>query len=168
MEKFIAIRRSKDLKAVRYLIVDDSIFSRKTLSRMIEAFGGQVAAEASDGLTAITEYDRIKPDVVLLDITMPQMGGIEAVEKIVQQNPEARIVMVSAVGYRENIVAALQRGARHFLQNPVKPQALYEAIRYVLGDDGALATEDLQEQSYGEAEKPLSEPSLMAPFRNVW
>ncbi len=156
MEKFAAIKRSRDLKPVRYLIVDDSVFARKNLRRMIETFGGQVVAEANDGLTAITEYNRIKPDVVLMDITMPQMGGIEAVENIVQQNPGARIVMVSAVGYRENIVAALQNGARHFVQKPVKPQALYEAIRYVLGDDGAPAAEDIQEQSYGECGESTS------------
>src|SRR6266496_3658104 len=88
------------------------------------------------GQTAITEYERIKPDIVLMDITRPQMEGIEAAEKIVQQNPDARIVMVSSVGYQENIVAALQRGARHFVQKPVKPEVLYEVIKYVLGEDG--------------------------------
>jgi len=90
-------------------------------------------------LTAISEFDRTHPDVVLMDITMPQMEGIEAAERIVQQHPEARIVMVSSVGYQENIVAALQRGARHFVQKPVKPEVLYEVIKYVLGDDGAVA-----------------------------
>src|SRR5439155_1670240 len=83
---------------------------------------------------AITEYDRTNPDIVLMDITMPQMEGIEAAEKIVRQHPEARIVMVSSVGYQENIVAALQRGARHFVQKPVKPEVLYEVIKYVLGE----------------------------------
>src|SRR6266852_8691024 len=135
MEKFAAIKRSRDLKPVRYLIVDDSVFARKNLRRMIETFGGQVVAEANDGLTAITEYNRIKPDVVLMDITMPQMEGIEAVERIVRQHPDARIVMVSSVGYQENILAALQKGAKHFVQKPVKPEVLYEILRYVLGDD---------------------------------
>ena len=100
---------------------------------------GQVAAEAGDGLTAISEFDRTHPDIVLMDITMPQMEGIEAAEKIVQKHPEARIVMVSSVGYQENIVAALQRGARHFVQKPVKPEVLYEVIKYVLGEDGVVA-----------------------------
>jgi len=70
-----------------------------------------------------------------MDITMPQMEGIEAAEKIVRQHPEARIVMVSSVGYQENIVAALQRGARHFVQKPVKAEVLYEVIKYVMGED---------------------------------
>jgi two-component system, chemotaxis family, chemotaxis protein CheY len=139
MEQFAAVKRSKDGQPVRYLIVDDSVFARKNLARMVESFGGLLAGEAGDGLTAITEYDRTKPDLVLMDITMPQMEGIEAAERIVQSHPDARIVMVSSVGYQENIVAALQRGARHFVQKPVKPEVLYEVIKYVLGEDAVVA-----------------------------
>ena len=139
MEQFGAVKRSKDGQPIRYLIVDDSVFARKNLARMIESFGGLLAGEAGDGLTAITEYDRTKPDIVLMDITMPQMEGIEAAERIVQSHPDARIVMVSSVGYQENIVAALQRGARHFVQKPVKPEVLYEVIKYVLGEDAIVA-----------------------------
>ena len=73
--------------------------------------------------------------MVLMDITMPQMEGIEAAERIVRQHPDARIVMVSSVGYQENVVAALQKGARHFVQKPVKPEVLYEVIQYVMGDE---------------------------------
>ena len=135
MEQFAAVKRKQDGQPVRYLVVDDSVFARKNLTRMIESFGGQLAGEAGDGVTAIVEYDRTKPDIVLMDITMPQMEGIEAAEKIVQKHPEARVVMVSSVGYQENIVAALQRGARHFVQKPVKAEVLYEVIRYVLGDE---------------------------------
>lgn len=138
MKQFEALTR-KDSQPVRYLIVDDSVFARKSLAKMIESFGGRLAGEAGDGCTAITEYARTKPDIVLMDITMPQMEGIEAAEKIVQAHPEARVVMVSSVGYQENIVAALQRGARHFVQKPVKPEVLYEVIKYVLGEDGAVA-----------------------------
>lgn len=139
MEQFAPVKRSKDGQAVRYLIVDDSVFARKNLGRIIEGFGGEVAGEAGDGLTAISEYERTHPDIVLMDITMPQMEGIEAAEKIVQKDANARIVMVSSVGYQENIVAALQRGARHFVQKPVKAEVLYEVIKYVLGEDGAVA-----------------------------
>jgi two-component system chemotaxis response regulator CheY len=139
MEQFAPVKRSKDGQAVRYLIVDDSVFARKNLARMVESFGGQVAAEAADGTTALSEFDRTNPDLVLMDITMPQMEGIEAAEKIVQRHPEARVVMVSSVGYQENIVAALQRGARHFVQKPVKPEVLYEVIKYVLGEDATTA-----------------------------
>jgi two-component system, chemotaxis family, chemotaxis protein CheY len=137
MEQFSALLR-KDSQTVRYLIVDDSVFARKNLAKMVQAFGGDVAGEAGDGLTAIAEYNRLKPDVVLMDITMPQMEGIEAVERIVRLHPEARIVMVSSVGYQENILAALQKGAKHFVQKPVKPDVLYEILRYVLNDEGAV------------------------------
>jgi len=139
MEQFAAVKRTQDGQPVRYLVVDDSVFARKNLARMIESFGGQLAGEAGDGVTAISEYDRTRPDIVLMDITMPQMEGIEAAEKIVQKHPDARVVMVSSVGYQENIVAALQRGARHFVQKPVKPEVLYEVIKYVMGDDGTVA-----------------------------
>jgi two-component system, chemotaxis family, chemotaxis protein CheY len=135
MEQFAALVRSKDNKAVRYLVVDDSIFARKNIAKMIESFGGEVVGEAGDGCTAITEYERLHPDLVLMDITMPQMEGIEAAERIVRQHADARVVMVSSVGYQENIVAALQKGARHFVQKPVKAEVLYEVIRYVMGED---------------------------------
>jgi two-component system, chemotaxis family, chemotaxis protein CheY len=138
MPQFAALLR-KDNQPVRYLVVDDSVFARKNIIKMVQLFGGEVAGEAGDGLTAIAEYSRTKPDVVLMDITMPQMEGIEAVERIVRQNPEARIVMVSSVGYQENILAALQKGAKHFVQKPVKPEVLYEILRYVLSDDPSLA-----------------------------
>lgn len=135
MEQFTALHRSKDGQPIRYLVVDDSVFARKNLSKMVESFGGKVAGEAGDGCTAITEYERTNPDIVLMDITMPQMEGIEAAEQIVRQHPQARVVMVSSVGYQENIVAALQKGAKHFVQKPVKPELLYEVIRYVMGED---------------------------------
>jgi two-component system chemotaxis response regulator CheY len=138
MPQFAALF-SKDNKPVRYLVVDDSVFARKNLIKMIEMFGGEVAGEAGDGLTAIAEFNRTKPDIVLMDITMPQMEGIEAVERIVRQHSDARIVMVSSVGYQENILAALQKGAKHFVQKPVKPEVLYEILRYVLSDDPSAA-----------------------------
>jgi len=135
MKPFEPLARKRDGQPVRFLIVDDSVFARKSITKMVETFGGQVAGEAGDGLTAITEYGRTNPDIVLMDITMPQMEGIEAVERIVRDHPEARVIMVSSVGYQDNILAALQKGARHFVQKPVKPDSLYEIIRYVLADD---------------------------------
>lgn len=138
MEQFARVLR-KDGQPLRYLVVDDSVFARKNLSRMIESFGGQVAGEAGDGKAAIAEYDRLHPDLVFMDITMPEMEGIEAAERIVRQHPEARVIMVSSVGYQENIVAALQRGARHFVQKPVKAEVLYEVIKYVMGEECVVA-----------------------------
>lgn len=141
MEQFAALLRTKDKQPIRYLVVDDSIFARKNLARMLESFGGRLAGEAGDGCTAITEYSRTLPDMVLMDIIMPQMEGIEAAEKILRLHPQARVVMVSSVGYQENIIAALQKGARHFVQKPVKPEILYDVVKYVMGEDATTAVE---------------------------
>ena len=135
MEIFSALLRSTDMQPLRFLVVDDSVFARKNVSRMVESFGGRVVAEAGDGSTAIKEYGRTQPDIVLMDIVMPCMEGIEAAEKIMRQHPDARIVMVSSVGYQENIVTALQKGAKHFVQKPVKPELLYDVVKYVMGSD---------------------------------
>ena len=145
MDQFPAVSR-KDGSPIRFLIVDDSVFARKNVTKMVESFGGQIAGEAGDGCTAITEYERAVPDIVLMDITMPQMEGIEAAERIIRSHPDARVVMVSSVGYQENIVAALQKGARHFVQKPVKAEILYEVIKYVMGDDAVVATVAAQER----------------------
>jgi two-component system chemotaxis response regulator CheY len=139
MDQFAALLRASDKRPVRYLVVDDSVFARKNLARMIESFGGELAGEAGDGSTAIAEYARTRPDIVFMDITMPHMEGIEATERIVNQHPDARIVMISSVGFQENIVAALQKGAKHFVQKPVRPEALYEVVKYVLGEQVCAA-----------------------------
>ena len=139
MGQFPALTRSKDGQPITYLVVDDSVFARKNVSKMVEQFGGTVVAEAGDGCTGIAEYERTQPDIVLMDITMPQMEGIEAADRIIRQHPQARVVMVSSVGYQENIVAALQKGAKHFVQKPVKAEILYEVIKYVMGSEASVA-----------------------------
>jgi two-component system, chemotaxis family, chemotaxis protein CheY len=126
---------SGDQPKIRFLVVDDSVFARKNICKMVESFGGEIAGEAGDGIAAIASYKDTHPDIVLMDITMPKMEGIEAVEHIVRDHPTACIVMVSSVGYQDNILSALQKGARHFVQKPVKPEAFYEIIRYVLSEN---------------------------------
>src|SRR5258708_22481412 len=138
MPQFAALLR-KDNQPVRYLVVDDSVFARKNIIKMIEMFGGEVAGEAGDGLTAIAEFNRTKPDIVLMDIPMPQMEGIEAVERIVRQHSDARIVMVSSVGYQENILAALQTGAKHFVQKPDRAVGLYQNLGYGLSHESGAS-----------------------------
>ncbi len=139
MDKLPDLLRKSDMQPLRYLVVDDSVFARKNLARIVESFGGQVTGEAGDGCTAITEYSRSEPDLVLMDIIMPRMEGIEAAERIVAMHPKARIIMVSSVGYQENIVAALQKGAKHFVQKPVKPELLYDVVKYVMGAEATVA-----------------------------
>jgi two-component system chemotaxis response regulator CheY len=132
MEEFATSTQQNDRLPIRFLIVDDSVFARENLRRIVESFGGQLAGQAENGAAAIAEYELVRPDVVLMDITMPVMDGMAAVKEIVHRNPEARVIMVSSVGYQENITAALQWGARHFVQKPVKAQVLYQVVKYVL------------------------------------
>jgi two-component system, chemotaxis family, chemotaxis protein CheY len=131
---FAPLLRSKDQQPFRFLIVDDSAFARRNLARIVESFGGKIVAEAADGSAAVQQYAQHHPDVVLMDVTMPQMRGIEAVELIMKKDVKACIIMVSSVGSQDNVVLALQKGARHFVQKPVKPEVLYEVLRYVLGE----------------------------------
>ena len=132
MQGFETLVRRIDGQPVRYLVVDDSIFARKNLQRILAMFGGEVVGEAADGRQAIEAYNRLKPDMVLMDVTMPDMEGIEAAERITNHDPLARIVMVSSVGYQENISESLRKGALYFVQKPPKPEALYDVIRRVL------------------------------------
>jgi len=138
MQGFDALVRKEDGQPVRYLVVDDSVFARKNLQRILSLFGGQVVGEAGDGRAAIEEYNRLKPDMVLMDVTMPDMEGIEAAEQITNHDPQARIVMVSSVGYQENISESLRKGALYFVQKPPKPEVLYEVIKRVLGENGTI------------------------------
>ena len=134
MQGFEHLVRKQDGQSVRYLVVDDSMFARKNLQRILAMFGGEVAGEAGDGRAAIEAYEQIRPDLVLMDVTMPDMEGIEAAERIINLHPEARIVMVSSVGYQENVSESLRKGALFFVQKPPKLELLYEVIKRVLGD----------------------------------
>src|SRR5204863_4728134 len=126
MEQFSALFRSKDKQPVSYLIVDDSVFARKNLSKIVEGFGGKVAGEAGDGMTAIAEYDRVHPDLVLMDITMPQMEGIEPPKRFGPSHPRPRIILFFSVGNRETILPACQKGGGLLLQKPVRPEVYSE------------------------------------------
>ena len=120
------------------MVVDDAAFMRLRACKVLQDNGHEVV-QAENGLDAVRQYEEHRPDAVLMDITMPEMEGIEAAELIVRQHAEARVIMVSSVGYQENIVAALQRGARHFVQKPVKAEVLYEVIKYVMGEECVVA-----------------------------
>lgn len=139
MQAFEYLVRKKDGQPLQYLIVDDSIFARRNLQRIIAMFGGVMVGEASDGRAAVAAYGRLLPDLVLMDVTMPDMEGIEAAEHIINQHPEARIVMVSSVGYQDNVAEALRKGVLYFVQKPPKPEILYNVIKSVMGEDAIAA-----------------------------
>lgn len=133
MQAFESLARKTDGQPLRYLIVDDSVFARKNLQRIVSMFGGEIVGEAGDGRAAIEAYSRLLPDLVLMDVTMPDMEGIEAAEHIINQHPDAKIVMVSSVGYQDNVSEALRKGALYFVQKPPKPELLYDVIKTVMG-----------------------------------
>jgi two-component system, chemotaxis family, chemotaxis protein CheY len=142
MQGFENLVRKQDGQPFRCLVVDDSVFARKNLQRILAMFGAQVAGEAGDGRAAIEAYNRLLPDLVLMDVTMPDMEGIQAAEQIINQHPQARVVMVSSVGYQENVSEALRKGALFFVQKPPKPELLYKVIKRVLGDDAIVTTDE--------------------------
>lgn len=139
MQENESVMRNRDGHPVRYLVVDDSVFARKNLGRMLQTIGGEVVGEACHGLEAIEQYDRLRPDIVFMDVTMPEMEGIEAAGLIVRDHPGARIVMVASVGDDENVSEALRKGVRHFLQKPTNPERLSEVIHRLLGEDATPA-----------------------------
>ena len=114
------------------LIVDDSAFMRFHLRRLMDAFVDVVANEAANGNEALSEYERIRPDIVLMDIIMPGIEGVEAVKRICQSDPAARVIMVSSVSYAEKVSEALAAGAKCFLPKPVTTEQLRRAIEQVL------------------------------------
>lgn len=119
----------------RFMIVDDSIFQRKTLGKMIVQMGWEVVAEASNGREAVERYPNFRPDLVLMDLVMPEMEGIEAVEKILELDKSARIVVVSSMGYDEIVNKAMSLGAKQFISKPVNLSHAANVIKSVLEEE---------------------------------
>lgn len=114
------------------LIVDDAAFMRLTIKQMVEADGYSVIGEAGNGIDAVKKYSALNPDVVILDLTMPEMGGLEAIKRIKEVDPGARIVVCSAMGQQEMIAHAIQYGAQDFIVKPFEKSRLIAAIVKVL------------------------------------
>lgn len=115
------------------LIADDAMFIRVSLKKILENAGYKVVAEAQTGEEAVERYKKNLPDLVTMDITMPDMDGIEALEKIMQINPEAKVVMISAVGYQQNVLKAIQKGAKNFVVKPFTGEKVLEIIDPLMG-----------------------------------
>ncbi len=117
----------------KVLIVDDAAFMRIMLKDILTKNGFEVVAEAANGKEAIEKYGELKPYLVTMDITMPEMDGINATREIRSMNPEAKIIMCSAMGQQAMVVDAIQAGAKDFVVKPFKPDRFLEAINKVLG-----------------------------------
>jgi len=119
--------------SIRVLVVDDSSFMRSLLKDIILKDPYTLAGEASNGREAVEAYAKLQPDLVTMDIVMPEMDGIEAVKAIRASDPAARIVMVSAMGQQGLVIAAIQAGARDFIIKPFQPPRVIEALKRVMG-----------------------------------
>jgi len=115
------------------LVVDDAIFMRTMIGDILRQAGFEVVGEASSGVEAVQKYKELKPDLVTMDIVMPDMGGIDAVREIIKEDPEARILMCSAMGQQGLVVEAIQAGARDFVVKPFQPSRVIEAVQRLLG-----------------------------------
>ncbi len=117
----------------KVLIVDDAAFMRMMIRDILEKNGFEVVGEASNGIKAVELYKKEKPEVVTMDITMPDMDGIEAVMQIKAFDPDSKIIMCSAMGQQSMVMDAIRAGARDFIVKPFQADRVLEAIRKVIG-----------------------------------
>ncbi|PRR79386.1 Chemotaxis protein CheY [Clostridium liquoris] len=117
----------------KVLIVDDAAFMRMMIKDILEKNGFEVIGEANNGLKAIELYKKERPDVVTMDITMPDMDGIEAVKEIKSLDASAKIIMCSAMGQQGMVMDAIKAGAKDFIVKPFQPDRVLEAINKVVG-----------------------------------
>ncbi|MGQ0814671.1 MAG: response regulator [Gemmatimonadota bacterium] len=115
------------------LICDDAVFMRTMLSDILTQAGFAVIGQAQTGAEAVDKFKELQPELVTMDIVMPDMGGIEAVRKIIADYPDAKILMCSAMGQQSLVVEAIQAGARDFVVKPFQPSRVLEAVQRVLG-----------------------------------
>ncbi len=117
----------------RVLIVDDAAFMRMMIKDILVKNGFEVVGEASNGLEAIEAYKELKPDLVTMDITMPEMDGVAALKEIKKLDPNSKIVMCSAMGQQAMVIDAIQSGAKDFIVKPFQNDRVLEAIRKAVG-----------------------------------
>ena len=117
----------------RFITVDDSAMVRMRLKSAIESCGHEVVGEASDGKAGVALYKELKPDIVTLDISMPQQNGIETLRQILEVNDEARVIIISALGQKQTILEAFELGARDFITKPFDLEQVKKIIKDVAG-----------------------------------
>ena len=119
--------------AVRVLVVDDAAFMRMMVKDILSKNGYEVVGEAENGMKAVEKFAELRPDLVTMDITMPEMDGISAVKSIRKIDPKAKIVMCSAMGQQAMVIEAIQAGARDFIVKPFQADRVLEAVRKAVG-----------------------------------
>jgi len=116
----------------RILIVDDAAFMRMMIKDILGKNGFTVVGEAENGIQAVEKFKETRPDLVTMDITMPEMDGITAVKEIRKIDPKARIIMCSAMGQQAMVIDAIQAGAKDFIVKPFQPDRVIEAVKKAL------------------------------------
>ena len=117
----------------RVLVVDDAAFMRKMVSDALAKGGHEVVGEAGNGQEAVDRFQELKPDLMTLDITMPDMDGITALKAILDVDPGARVIMCSALGQERKVLESIKAGARDFVVKPFEPDRVLEAVGKALG-----------------------------------
>lgn len=120
------------MENIRFLVVDDAIFMRTILKKMLEEAGYNVVGEAGNGAQAIEMAQKLQPDIITLDITMPEMDGIKAIEQILKVSPNSKIIMCSAMGHQSKVVEAVKAGAKDFIVKPFEKNRVLQAIHNVI------------------------------------
>lgn len=119
--------------AKNILICDDAAFMRMMIKDILTKNGYNVIGEAENGAKAIEKYNETKPDLVLMDITMPEMDGIQALKKIIAGDPKALVIMCSAMGQQAMVIESIQSGAKDFIVKPFQADRVLEAVKKVVG-----------------------------------
>lgn len=116
----------------KIMIVDDAAFMRMMCARLLKEHGYEVV-EACNGLQAVQVYKDVRPDAVLMDITMPDMDGLQALKAIREMDPSARVAMVTAMGQQAMVLEAIKNGAKDFVLKPFEPQRVLAAVKKLVG-----------------------------------
>ena len=119
--------------AKNILICDDAAFMRMMIKDILTKNGYNIAGEAENGAKAVEKYNELKPDLVLMDITMPEMDGIQALKKIKETDPGASVIMCSAMGQQAMVIESIQSGAKDFIVKPFQADRVIEAVQKVVG-----------------------------------
>lgn len=119
--------------AKNILVVDDAAFMRMMIKDILTKNGYNVVGEAENGAKAFEKYNELKPDLVLMDITMPEVDGIAALKNIKGADPGAKVIMCSAMGQQAMVIEAIQGGAKDFIVKPFQPDRVLEAVKKVVG-----------------------------------
>lgn len=119
--------------AKNILICDDAAFMRMMIKDILSKNGYNVAGEAENGLKAVEKYKEVSPDLVLMDITMPEMDGIQALKEIKKADPGALVIMCSAMGQQAMVIESIQAGAKDFIVKPFQADRVLEAVKKVVG-----------------------------------